>query len=588
MGLSANPSTKELAMSPLLQNIGVELDVPMQARDGVTLRANIYRPAGDGRWPVLLTRLPYGKDFPGGSSVLDPVQAARRGYVVIVQDTRGCGMSEGEWYPFAYEARDGADTVAWAAGLPYSDGQIGMYGASYFGFTQWATATLQPPPLKALFPLATWREPYNGLGARGGAAELGAGANWHLSMGLGVLMRRYAQDPQALGGAVYGWAQEVDRLGTAGYWSLPLRDFAPLRRQPVAPSFFDANLAPLDRSAEPMASADVGARQAGLQTPAYNVGGWYDLFLGDTIANYQAMRSQGVPAKLLIGPWSHSDLGSRVGERNFGFAAQSGFINLQTDLPGLQLRWFDHWLKGIDTGLMDEPPVKIFVMGTNAWRDEAEWPLARARSVPFYLREGGRLAPDAPWDEAPDVFMYDPADPVPTRGGATLLTPEYPSGPYDQRAVEERADVLVYTSEVLGEDLEVTGPVAVHLWAVSSALDTDFVARLTDVFPDGRSIPLTDGIVRARYRNFAQGEAPSLLEPGCAYEYVIDLWATSNVFLAGHRIRLQITSSSFPRWDRNPNTGHPFGADAELAVAWQTILHDVEHASRVVLPVVRG
>jgi putative CocE/NonD family hydrolase len=573
-------------MSPVPQSVVVDLDVAMQLRDGVTLRANIYRPGGEGRWPVLLTRLPYGKDFPLGTALLDPLQAARRGYVVVVQDTRGTGQSDGEWYPFVHEGRDGVDTIAWAAGLPYSDGQVGTYGASYFGFTQWAAAVDRPPALKAMVPFETWRNTFNGLGARGGAMEFGVIANWHLNMGLNVLLRRYAGDPQALGAAIYRFAEEMNRLGPAGYWALPLRDFAPLRRQDVAPAFFDTVAAPLDPTAEPAASAMIAGRQTGLLTPTLNIGGWYDVFLGDTIANFQTMRSQGAPAKLLIGPWSHSALGGAVGTRNFGMGAQSSFINLQTDLLGLHLRWFDHWLKGIDTGIMAEPPVKIFVMGANVWRDEQEWPLARAHAVPYYLHGGGRLGPDAPWDEAPDVFMYDPADPVPTCGGATLLTPEFPAGPYDQAEIEARPDVLVYTSDVLGEDLEVTGPIEVHLWAVSSALDTDFVARLTDVFPDGRSINLTDGIVRARYRNYAQGEAPSLLEPGRAYHYVIDLWATSNVFQAGHRIRLQITSSSFPRWDRNPNTGHPFGADAELTVAWQTILHDVEHPSHVVLPII--
>jgi putative CocE/NonD family hydrolase len=569
-----------------VQQVAVDLDVPMQTRDGVTLRANVYRPEGAGHWPVLLTRLPYGKDFPIGSAVLDPLQAARRGYVVIVQDTRGCGASEGEWYPFVHEAADGEDTVAWAAGLPYADGQVGMYGASYFGFTQWVTALARPPALKAIFPFETWRDPANGIALRGGAIEFGVGANWHLNMGLNVLMRRHAGDPQALGQAVYAFAQEMDRLGTGGYWSLPLRDFAPLRRQDLAPAFFDMPLAPTDRTNTLLAAADIATRQGDVQIPSLNVGGWYDIFLGDTLATYACMRRQGAPAKLIIGPWSHSDLGSRVGERNFGYAAQLGFINLQTDIMSLQLRWFDHWLKGIDTGIMAEPPVRIFVMGANIWRDEAEWPLARARAVPYYLHEGGRLHPDRPWDEAPDAYMYDPADPVPTLGGATLMTPEFPAGPYDQRTIEARPDVLVYTSEVLGADVEVTGPVEVHLWARSSAPDTDFVARLCDVFPDESSLNLTDGIVRARHRNAALGEEPSLLEPGQAYPYVIDLWATSNVFRAGHRIRLQITSSSFPRWDRNPNTGHPIGADGELAVAWQTILHDVEHPSHVVLPLV--
>jgi putative CocE/NonD family hydrolase len=225
-------------------------------------------------------------------------------------------------------------------------------------------------------------------------------------------------------------------------------------------------------------------------------------------------------------------------------------------------------------------------MGSNVWRDEAEWPLARALAAPFYLHANGRLGLDAPETEEPDTYAYDPANPVPTRGGATLLPPEFPSGPYDQSAIEARPDVLVYTTGVLEQDTEVTGPVQVHLWAASSAPDTDFVARLTDVFPDGRSINLADGIMRARYRDAAQGEPPSLIEPGQPYLYIIDLWATSNVFKAGHRIRLQITSSSFPRWDRNPNTGHPLGVDADLAAAQQTILHDGDHPSFVLLPLV--
>jgi putative CocE/NonD family hydrolase len=261
-------------------------------------------------------------------------------------------------------------------------------------------------------------------------------------------------------------------------------------------------------------------------------------------------------------------------------------IGLQTDLHSVELRWFDHWLKGMDTGIMDEAPVKIFVMGANVWRDEAEWPLARALAVPFYLHSNGRLGLDIPEVEEPDAYTYDPADPAPTVGGATLLPPAFPSGPYDQRTVESRPDVLVYTTGVLERDLEVTGPVQVHLWAASSAPDTDFVVRLTDVFPDGRSINLADGIIRARYRDAAKGAAPSLIEPGRPYLYIIDLWATSNVFKAGHCIRLQITSSSFPRWDRNPNTGHALGADAELAVAQQTILHDGNHPSFVLLSLV--
>jgi putative CocE/NonD family hydrolase len=568
------------------QAITVDIDVPARMRDGTLLRANIYRPAGEGRWPVLLTRLPYGKDLPLGGSVLDPVQAARRGYVVIVQDTRGRLASDGDWYPFRSEADDGVDTIAWAADLPFSDGQVGMYGASYFGYTQWSAAVEQPPALKAMVPFITWADPLNGLVYRGGAFELGLGASWNLMMGLGQLFRRYGRDPRALGPALMAWAHESDALGTTGYASLPLAEFAPLRRQEVAPAFFDWMGAPLDCTQEPYSYLTILGKHDQVQAPTLNVGGWYDIFLAGTITNFQAMRAQGKPAKLLIGPWTHGGTSNPIGERNFGFGAQAGLIDLRMDFGSLQLRWFDHWLKGADTGMMAEAPIKLFVMGANVWRDEQEWPLARAVDTPWYLHTDGGLSPERPASETPDRYDYDPADPAPTRGGALLMTPEYPGGPYDQRAVEARPDVLVYQSAPLERDTEVTGPITVRLWAVSSAPDTDFVARLTDVFPDGRSVNLTDGIVRARYRRLAQGEAPSPIEPGRPYEYAIDLWATSNVFQRGHQIGLQVTSSCFPRWDRNPNTGHPLGADAALQVAQQEILHDREHPSHVVLPLV--
>jgi len=568
------------------QAITVDIDVPARMRDGTLLRANIYRPAGEGRWPVLLTRLPYGKDLPLGGSVLDPVQAARRGYVVIVQDTRGRLASDGDWYPFRSEADDGVDTIAWAADLPFSDGQVGMYGASYFGYTQWSAAVEQPPALKAMVPFITWADPLNGLVYRGGAFELGLGASWNLMMGLGQLFRRYGRDPRALGPALMAWAHESDALGTTGYASLPLAEFAPLRRQEVAPAFFDWMGAPLDCTQEPYSYLTILGKHDQVQAPTLNVGGWYDIFLAGTITNFQAMRAQGKPAKLLIGPWTHGGTSNPIGERNFGFGAQAGLIDLRMDFGSLQLRWFDHWLKGADTGMMAEAPIKLFVMGANVWRDEQEWPLARAVDTPWYLHTDGGLSPERPASETPDRYDYDPADPAPTRGGALLMTPEYPGGPYDQRAVEARPDVLVYQSAPLERDTEVTGPITVRLWAVSSAPDTDFVARLTDVFPDGRSVNLTDGIVRARYRRLAQGEAPSPIEPGRPYEYAIDLWATSNVFQRGHQIGLQVTSSCFPRWDRNPNTGHPIGADAALQVAQQEILHDREHPSHVVLPLV--
>jgi putative CocE/NonD family hydrolase len=562
------------------ERVLVDLDVPAAMRDGVRLRANVYRPP-EGRWPVLLTRLPYGKDLPVAAAALDPVQAARRGYVVIVQDTRGRLASEGEFRPFETEAEDGVDTIAWAAGLPYSDGQVGMYGLSYFGFTQWSAALQQPPALKAMAPFVTWCDPLNGLGFRGGALELGTTAHWSLQMGFDVLARRHRGDPQQMAAAFASLAREIDELGPSGYSSLPLAEFGPLRRQPMVPLLFDRVAHPMDAAA--LEEVTIVGKHDRVQVPTFNIGGWYDIFLSDTIANFLAMRRLGRPSRLLIGPWSHTNYRSPVGELDFGFASQASFINLQMDIGRMQLRWFDHWLKGVDTGMLAEPPIRVFVMGANVWRDEQEWPLARAVATPFYLRADGLLSQQPPDAEPPDGYTYDPANPVPSHGGALLLAPEFMPGPVDQRRIEARPDVLAYTTAPLERDTEVTGPIHVQLWACSSAPDTDFVARLVDVYPDGRAFNLTDGIIRARYR---QGPTESLLEPGQPYAFNIDLWATSNVFKAGHRIRVQVTSSNFPRWDRNPNTGHAFGQDAELQTARQTILHDREHPSHVVLPLV--
>jgi putative CocE/NonD family hydrolase len=553
-------------------SIVVDFDVPVPMRDGTRLRANVFRPA-EGHWPVLLTRLPYGKDLPGAAGVLDPAQAARRGYAVVVQDTRGRFQSEGVWRAFENEAQDGYDTVQWAAEQSFADGQVGMFGASYFGFTQWSAATQQPPALKAMVPFITWSDPLNGLAFRGGAMELGTTANWGLMMGLDQLVRKHRQDPRALGAAVVGLCREIDELGRTGYAALPLAEFAPLRRQAIAPQFFSWMAGQND--ARHLDAVAIKGKHPTVDAPTLNVGGWYDIFLADTIANFQEMRRLGRPTKLMIGPWTHIGGRNPVGELNFGFGAQLGFINLREDFGRLQLRWFDHWLKGIDTGMLNEPPISLFVMGANVWRTEQEWPLARAVATPYYLRAGGVLSPTRPaGDEAPDRFVYDPTNPVPTRGGSTLMSPEFPAGPMDQREIEARPDVLTFTTEPLQVDTEVTGPLLVKLWACSSAPETDFVARLVDVHPDGRAYNLADGIIRQR------------LEPNQPTEVTVDLWATSNVFKAGHRIQVDVTSSSFPRWDRNPNTGHPFGADDVLRTAQQTILHDTEHASHIVLPLV--
>ncbi len=398
--------------------------------------------------------------------------------------------------------------------------------------------------------------------------------------------------------AVYQWARTLDDLGPQGYWSLPLKDFAPLKALDISPVFFEAFEYPMDRvHAE---SVTILGKHQQVTVPALNIGGWYDIFLKDTLENFRLMRAQGATAEarqstLLIGPWVHVGSTNPVGDMNFGFASTPALINLQSDIMSIQLRWFDHFLKGIDTGLLNEAPIKLFVMGANIWRDEYEWPLARAHETRYYLhssghanslRGDGTLSTSVPEAETTDQYVYDPNNPVITRGGALLMTPEFRAGVVDQRPTEEREDVLVYTTPALEEDMEVTGPITVHLWASSSAPDTDFVARLVDVHADGYAQNLTDGIIRARYRDFAQSAESSLIEPGTAYAYEIDLWATSNVFKRGHRIRLDITSSNFPRWDRNPNTGHAFGSDTTGIVAQQTILHDAAHPSFVLLPIV--
>ncbi len=314
-----------------------------------------------------------------------------------------------------------------------------------------------------MVPFLTWADPLNGLAFRGGALELGVNAHWGLQMGLDTLARQHRSDPRALYEAISALCREIDELGPSGYASLPLAEFAPLRRQPVLPAFFDRIAQPSDPA--PLEPLTIAGKYDQANVPTFNVGGWYDIFLADSIANFQAMRRLGRPTKLLIGPWSHTRHTNPIGELNFGIGAQISFINLQADFGRLQLRWFDHWLKGVDTGIMAEAPIRLFVMGANVWRDEQEWPLQRARETPFYLHSNGELSTDAPDMEAPDRYTYDPADPVPTHGGAILMAPEFLTGPIDQSVLEARPDVLTYTTQPLERDTEVTGPVRVQLWA---------------------------------------------------------------------------------------------------------------------------
>ena len=525
-----------------MADVEIDFDVPVPMRDGTILRADVYRPAGPGPLPVLLQRIPYGKRSPVAVLPLDTLLAVSRGYIVVHQDTRGRFASDGEWSPWTYEQSDGHDTVRWAAKLPGSSGAVGMFGVSYTGNTSWSAAVDGPPELRAIAPQNTWSEPYDGLFMRGGALEFGLNAWWTLTTGFGDLPKRLAG--AELLNAFGSMIADYDGLAERTYWELPAG------RLPLIDRYGGPDIGTQRALDDPDSSgfARVAGRHDAVTAPSLNVTGWYDVFLQGALDNHVAMTERGVPTKLFVGPWSHvlSELPSPIGELNFGLASSPALIAGQYSLTDLETRWFDHWLREHDTGLMDEPPVKIFVMGANTWRDENEWPPARAVDTPWYLRADEALSLNAPGtDEQYDTYVYDPADPVLTRGGNLVMATDFPPGPFDQAAVEQRSDVLVYTSEPLRQDLEVTGRIRATLFAATDAPSTDWVVRLCDVDAQGISRNITDGILRIN------------AEPGTVGEYEIDLWSTSNLFRAGHRIRIHVTSSNFPRWDRNPNTGEP-------------------------------
>ena len=573
--------------------VKVETNLAAVMRDGVTLYADVYRPDGPGPYPVILQRTPYDKSSPLAAQMMDPIKAAQAGFALLIQDTRGRYTSGGEFYCFADDINDGYDTVEWAAAQPWANGRVGMVGASYVGATQWLAAVSRPPHLAAIAPNVTASNYHNGWTYQGGAFELGFNVSWtlnQLTLANFQNLSGVKSIPQSRRAALL---HAVDNMSDA-FQHRPLRDFPHLQGG-LADYFYDWLAHPgFDDYWQKLC---IEEQHNNVTVPALNIGGWYDIFLGGTIRNFLGMRKNGATEnarngqRLIIGPWQHSSRGgSMAGSHYFGLAADAMALGLDE----IHLRWFDHWLNGGAAGPTDDPPVRIFVMGDNVWRDEADWPLARARTIPYYLHSGGHantlrgdgeLSPDAPGDEPPDVFLYNPADPAPTRGGQLCCNPYFAaSGAFDQQEIESRPDVLVYTTPPLAVDTEVTGPITVTLWAATSAADTDFTAKLVDVCADGCARNLTDGIIRARYRDSMS--QPSLPEPGRAHRYTIDLWATSNVFHAGHRIRLEISSSNFPRFDRNPNTGGEIAAETALKPALQTILHDAAHPSHISLPIV--
>jgi putative CocE/NonD family hydrolase len=556
--------------------VTVERNVPAKMRDDVILRADVYRPKAEGKFPVLLTRTPYDKQW----QLEFALKAVQRGYVVIAQDTRGQFHSEGEWYPFKHESEDGYDTVEWAAALPYSNGKVGMFGASYVGATQFLAAIAHPPHLAGICPNVTASNYHDGWTYQGGAFELWFDESWVSGFAADSMERRVNE------------AREVVA------WSKTL----PLNEYPVIATPNTVGLVPYfaDWLAHPSFDDywkqwSIQDHYAGIQVPVFNQGAWYDIFQGGTLHNYIHLKTEAGSEvarrgqRLLVFIGGHAGLPQqqKVGAVEFGEKAP-------IDLDEATLRWYDWLLKGEANGVAQEKPVKIFVMGKNEWRAEDNWPPARAKSTKYFLHSGGAsngvagdgtLSVSAPTTEKPDQFVYEPGDPVPTTGGPLCCSP-LPTGigPQDQRPVESRSDVLVYSTAVFAKDTEVTGPVSLDLYVSTSAVDTDFTGKLVDVWPNGFAQNLTEGILRLRYRD--SQEKPELANPGETYHVTLDLWSTSNVFLAGHQLRLEVSSSNFPRFDRNLNTGEEQAHATRIVKATNAVYHDKAHPSALIVPLV--
>jgi putative CocE/NonD family hydrolase len=539
-------------------------DCRVPTRDGVTLSADVYLPRARGPFPTVYQWTPY--ESTRDRFIAWGVWFARRGYAAVVQDVRGRYESEGEFYPYVREGEDAYDSLDWATGRPWCNGRIGTWGRSYGAIVQWQLTPLAHPSLRCTAPHVIMDDYFGDCHYVGGAFQLalslGAALIWTTSLSTVTLepARDLFLNPRSLG-------------------HLPLLELDVESIGREIPYWRDWLAHPTDDAYWRRLRHDVGRTTV----PVFQQCGWYDAYAGATLRTFAALAGA---QRALIGPWTHEEeVERRLGDLDFGPAAER-FVRED------ELRWYDHWLRDLDTGLLDEPPLLLFVMGANEWRRERTWPLRGTQPTAWYLRRGGGLATEPPGaSEPPDRYRYDPDDPVPTLGGNnSLLTmtrgaePPVVPGAVDQAPLEARDDVLVYTSEELVADLEVTGPVEAVLFAASSAPDTDWVVRLTDVYPDGRSIFLAEGIVRARYRHGL--DRVELLERGEVAEYRIRCYPTSNLFRRGHRIRLDVTSSSFPRFSRNLNTGEDVATATRAAVARQTVLHTSEYPSHVLLPVV--
>lgn len=541
--------------------------VPM--RDGVNLSTDLYLPKTDGPFPTILIRTPY-------SNNTEPLIAraralANNGYVVALQDTRGRWDSGGDYYPLKGEGQDGYDTQEWIGAQPWSNGKIGTSGASYLGHTQLQSAPYGSTNLTAMAPRVMGGNFFELL-RPGGALDLNLCATW--GTGISEHTNQFVE---------YNHWTEL-------FYTLPLQQ---LDQEAGRSLPFWQDLLAHPTYDDYWSAMNIEERWGEIGVPALNMGGWYDIFIQGTLACFTGLRQHGrTPAarrtQAIIGPWTHSlSVSPKVGDIDFGFHSMY-------DLDLLEYRWWEQWLQGEGTGILDEGPLRLFIMGSNEWRDEQEWPLERTEWQQWYLhskgnantlRGNGGLTPTQPAAEPTDHFVYDPHYPVQTNGGNNCCAPHItPWGPYDQRSVEMRSDVLCYTSAPLSDDMEVTGPITLVLYAATDSPDTDWTAKLVDVSPRGYAKNLCDGIIRTRYRESMSD--PTLLEPNQIYRYEINVGVTANVFRKGHRIRLEVSSSNFPRFDRNLNTGEDLGASSTIRAARQTVYHDGDHASHLVLPVI--
>ena len=545
----------------------VERNVPVPMRDGTILRADVHRPDRGGPYPVLVQRTPYGK---GG----DFSRFVEAGYIVVSQDTRGRFDSEGEFDSFwkfkTHEAEDGYDTVEWAAQLRGSTGKVGTFGTSWPANLQWRLASLVPPSLVAMAAFSVPARIWDGekpCTIRPRTVEWMAG--------LAVDLRRRENIP----GVNTRWEHNrlfPKELQKWAHW-LPWAD--------LPSDFFGHETESLtswlkNPYADPW-KLDEGCKD--ITVPNLDIVGWHDHANGDMLLFRTMVKEAKTEAarkgsRLIIGPWSHNNARRSYGNIDFG---PDAFL----DRDAVKIRWFDYWLKGKHNGVDNDAPVRIFVMGDNTWRDEPHWPLQRARDKTLFIDSAGnantpcgngRLIIERPGSAKTDTYIYDPTDPVPSPSGYSMPVP------MDQRSLANRKDILVYQTEALAERVEVTGNPIVELYASSLAPDTDWFVRLIDVAPDGLARDVSSGLVRARYRNGF--DKPELIRPGAVIKYTIRMDPTSNAFLPGHRIRFDITSSDFPKFDRNHNTAADQNSDAALVTAHQTIYHGAGHATRIILP----